>query len=807
MRYDKDCCSVICDAHELCFFAKRCGDLGSIAPIVSPLDIADGKMYYKIQSEAGAYYNPNVELSLTSSLGDIYFTLNARADGIIRKDGILTVDKIKAVKGRNVYSPPDELTLSLLKISCHLLCVRDGLEAVNARVTYYNTESKKTKYFYYRYTARELAEFYSELLSKIEFRARSVFSRTSTREELATARFPYSELREGQEIMIREGFSAIKKGRRVFIEAPTGTGKTISALFPAVRALGEGYCDKIFYLTPKTATRKEAFSAMARLYSSGTRLKTVIITAKEQICPCATLINGKKRPCTGDTCEYARGYYDRIDGALQEILSNYTGFSRSLIFEVAMRHKVCPYELSLDLSELCDVVICDYNYVFDPIVYFRRYFGSDAIGGKYTFLIDEAHNLVDRARETYSSELSRSDFHNIVSEIDPIDKSSVASLFGFVEETFSPLKKLCKETLTVDSVGNEAGFYIGNEPNGALNKALERFSKSAKEFLRKNPEHYLYEAINELLFKVKKYLTVIEYFDESFRFYVKVEGGDITAKCYCLDPSDILDSLLCRAESALLFSATLTPPEYFCSVLGGGKKAKTVSLPSPFDPDRLCVAVADYVNTRFEDREDNAKRFATVIAASVKSRKGNYIAYFPSYKCLEDTYRSFSKKYPTVECVVQKKNMTVAKREEFLSAFKEDSGKLRVGFCVLGGVFAEGVDLPGSRLIGSIIFGVGLPALSNEKNIIREYYDQNSDEGIGYDYSYTFPGMNNVLQAAGRVIRRADDVGLVVLADDRYATPKYRELFPEHWKDVKYAGNASSLAEIMRRFWEKYPQE
>ena len=807
MRYDNDCCAVLCDAEELCALTQRCGDLGSVTSIISPLDIADGRMYYKIQSEAGAYYNPNVELSHTTSLGDIYFTLTARADGIIRGNGYLTVDKIKAVKGRGAYAPPDIFTIAMLKISCHLLCVRDSLSFVYGRVTCYNTDNQKIKYYTYKFTAEELKSFYAELIAKVEFRVRATVARSNERVKSAEARFPYGELREGQEIMIREGFSAIKHGRRIFVEAPTGTGKTISALFPAVRALGEGYCDKIFYLTPKTATRKEAFSAMAKLYSTGTRLRTVIITAKEQICPCGELLNGKKRLCTGDTCAYARGYYDRIDGALREIISNYTGFSRSLIAEVAERHKVCPYELSLDLSELCDVVICDYNYVFDPIVYFRRYFGSCAIGGKYTFLIDEAHNLVDRARETYSVELSKKEFTDILGEIDSIDKSKIASLFGFVEPIFASLKRLCKETLTVDSAGNEAGFFIGNEPNGRLTKALEAFEREAKDFMRKNPEHYLNEALNELAFKVKRYLMITELFDESFRFYVKVENQDITAKCYCLDPSDILNSLLCRAESAVLFSATLTPPEYFCSVLGGGRQAKTVSLPSPFDPDRLCVAVADYVNTRYEGREDNAKRFATVIAASVKSRKGNYIAYFPSYKCLEETYNAFSKKYPSVECVVQKRNMTVSKREEFLAAFKEDSGRLRVGFCVLGGVFAEGVDLPGSRLIGSIIFGVGLPALSNEKNIIREYYDNRSDEGIGYDYAYTFPGMNNVLQAAGRVIRRDTDVGLVVLADDRYAEPKYRALFPAHWKDVKYAGNASSLAEIMRRFWEKYPQE
>ena len=422
---------------------------------------------------------------------------------------------------------------------------------------------------------------------------------------------------------------------------------------------------------------------------------------------------------------------------------------------------------------------------------------------KYTFLVDEAHNLLDRARESYSVSLSYSDFRRIQKQIEAIDKSGVEGLFTFVDQSFTKLRNLCKDTIVKDDNG-ERGFYISNSTPDKFTRELEHFVLKANEFLFKNPEHYLADEISELAFLVKRYLKINELFDSNFRFYVSVFNRDITAKCYCLDPSELLNSLFLRAESAVLFSATLTPPEYFCSVLGGGKQAKCISLPSPFDPDRLCVAVADYVNTRFEDREDNAKRFATVIAATVKARAGNYIAYFPSYKCLEQTYFAFAKKYPSVVTVVQKKNMSVSERQEFLSAFKDDSGKLRVGFCVLGGAFSEGVDLPGSRLIGSIIFGVGLPALSNEKNIIREHYVSKNDEGVGYDYAYTFPGMNNVLQAAGRVIRTAEDTGIVVLADDRYATPKYRALFPEHWKGVQYAGNASSLAEIMRRFWEKH---
>ena len=802
MKYNFDVCAVECDAYELCRLTQRNGSLGVYTPTNIPLELCDGQTYYKIQSEAGAYYAPNVELSLTSDIDGVYFTLSAKADGIIRCDGYSIVDKIKLVKGKGAYSPPDTMTLALLKISCYLYCERESADSAFARVTYYHLDTKKLKYFNYKYTREDLKAFYFEMLERIKYRIKASAKQAKMRQDLTNARFPYGELREGQEIMIRESFSAIKRGRRVFIEAPTGTGKTISALFPAIRALGEGHCDKIFYLTPKNSTRKEAFSAMSKLYASGTPLRTVMISAKEQICPFGSLNGRKGKRCSAETCEYADGYYSRLDRALCEMLENYTGYSSGLISQIARKYKVCPYELSLDLSELCDVVICDYNYAFDPIVYFRRYFGAGAVGEKYTFLVDEAHNLLDRIRESYSVSLAYTDFRRVQKQIEPIDKSGAEGLFTFVQASFSRMRRLCKDTLVKDENG-ERGFYISNSTPEFFTKDLEHFVLKTNEFLFKNPAHYLAEEISELLFSVKRYLKINELFDQNFRFYVSVMSGDITAKCYCLDPSDLLNSLFLRAESAVLFSATLTPPEYFCSVLGGGKQAKTVSLPSPFDSERLCVAVADYVNTRFEEREDNAKRFATVIAATVKAKAGNYIAYFPSYKCLEDTYMAFSRRYPNVMTVLQKKNMTAGERQEFLSAFKDDEGKLRVGFCVLGGAFSEGVDLPGSRLIGSIIFGVGLPALSNEKNIIKEHYDSKNDEGIGYDYAYTFPGMNNVLQAAGRVIRTVDDRGVVVLADDRYATPKYRALFPTHWKGVQYAGNASSLAEIMRRFWEK----
>ncbi len=809
MKYNKSTESIEISAQELCALAVRRGDLD--APQGLPYEVEpDRELFYKLQSEAGAYYNTDVELTNTKSLGGLYFTVSVRADGVIRTPVGPVVDKIKCVRGRGYLSPPDSFTLAMLKCTAYFLCVRDNLGAADCRVSYYDIDRKKLRYFTYRYTVAELQEFYLFLLERISYRAKLIYERATTELPHAESEvFPYSELREGQENMIRECFSAIKHGKRIFVEAPTGTGKTISSLFPAIRALGKGYCDKIFYLTPKMSSRREAFSAAAKLNSNGNLQRTVMISAKEQVCPLAkdgVMCKRFGSACSGAYCEYARGYYDRIDTALCELLQGYRGYSRGLICSVAEKYKLCPYELSLDLSELCDVIICDYNYAFDISVYFRRYFGAKARDRyeKYVFLIDEAHNLTERAREMYSAAVRLSAFEQLAHTVgDAPEREALLGMLTPVISAINGIKSLCKDDLIKDSEGNERGFYIASEPPEKLGHSLSTFFKKSDAWLKKNEDSPFADGLISLRRDVSKYIAVLDWFDGNFRFYSEIYGGDITARLYCLDPSEIMDTLLSRAVSSVMFSATLTPTDYFCNILGGNKSSETLVVDSPFPPENLCVAAADYINTRFDARDGNAKKFATVIAASVTPRRGNYIAYFPSYACLEATHKAFSAKYPRVETVVQKRHMTAVERESFLSAFKADEGHLRVGFCVLGGVFSEGVDLPGSRLIGSVIFGVGLPGLSNEKNIIKEHFDLKSDEGIGYDYAYTFPGMNNVLQAAGRVIRTQSDKGIVVLADDRYATPKYRTLFPKHWQGVQYAGNASSLAEIIRRFWEK----
>ncbi len=799
IRYNVSTCTVDMSVSSLCEIGARCGNLDRRHGTGKFNMHIGSEIHRRLQSEAGAFYEAEVALCNTTLFDGMYYTVSGRADGIIRSEGGIVVDEIKTVHGYEFFMPPSAAHLAQLKCYAYFLSVRDSIDSVRARLTYFNTDNEKIKYFEFTFSASELKNFYFGLLSEVSFFAELEAKRTlDVLPTAANAVFPYGELREGQEMMIRECYGAIKRGQRLFIEAPTGTGKTISSLFPAVRAVGAGFADKVFYLTAKASTRREAYSAASKLFSSGTPIRALVLSAKESLCRCSdrALNPSKKNTCNPDDCPYAAGYYDRVNEALRDLLSSSNGYPTRTVLAMAEKHRVCPYELSLDLSEYCDVIICDYNYVFDPAVYLRRYFSDMGRREKYVFLVDEAHNLADRARDMYSATLRRSYIESLIS---PENDGELGGALEGLYRAMTDLRRLCKDSLVKDSAGNERGFFISRSPVPSFLESLEVFRKKCDSWLRKNETHALYDEVYTLASDVRKFGCVSEYFDKGFLSYVEICDGDIAVKTYCLDPSAVMNILLNRGVASVMFSATLTPAEYFCDVLGRSEKNVSITLPSPFDSDNLCVAVADYVSTRYEDRASNVMKYVSAIAATVSAKAGNYVAYFPSYDCMEKVYNTFCKKYPQVSTVVQKRSMSHADRESFLGSFKEGEGRLHVGFCVLGGAFSEGVDLPGSRLIGAIIIGVGLPGLSNERNIIKEYFDE--DEGRGYDYAYTYPGMNNVLQAAGRVIRTENDAGVVVLVDDRYATPKYRQLFPQHWKNVQYAGNAVSLAEISRRFW------
>lgn len=795
MKYMLEKDVVTCSVAELCLFSIGVADYKKTN---------DDKSFANEILHESDSYSLDLPIVATVTVGDKNVELSGIIDGYCNGKE-KRVDIIRSLPYKEYSRKSFDDLLAYIKICAYLVCVNESIERICIGVNIKCLDSGERKRIEKRFSKDELEIFTVGLLSKISGRIRyAVNYELSTRPSCLSVPFPYGEVREGQEEMMHGVASVIKKGRRMFAQAPTGIGKTISALYPAVRSIGNGFVDKIFYFTAKTDTAREAYSASARLSSAGAKIKTIVLSSKDNMCCSA---NAKRdglrdgRFCNARDCEYLKGYADKRDKAIAELLSMQNGFYASVIREVAIRHKICPYELSLDLSELCDVIICDYNYLFDPFVHLIRYFDGDANFGEYAFLIDEAHNLVDRVRGMYSSTISKNEILGVVDIISAFAPELKGSFSQLVEVLISS-KELCRDNIKSDAENNESGYYISrNRPEFIADIAMA-FSSRLEKWLRANKSSEIYDIVNGVYSNVRRFACVLGYYDDKFMTYVEVYGDDVKVSLNCIDPSDIIDDILSIGRASVMFSATLTPLSYFSDLLGGGKKSLCVELPSPYEQENLCVAAVDTVSTRFEDRDKSYKKIATLIAAAVSSKAGNYIVYFPSYAYLENVYDEFTKKYPKVNTVVQKRGMTREEHEAFLNAFLDDENKMRIGFSVLGGSFSEGIDLPGNRLIGSIIVGVGLPGFSSERNIMRDYFENRYENG--FDYAYTYPGMNNVLQAAGRVIRREDDRGIVVLIDDRYSTPTYKKLFPKHWNHLKYAGNPSSLAEITRKFWENH---
>lgn len=796
---------------ELCALALMGGDLDlrpGMGRRFSPERAEIGaKVHRKLQAEAGVLYDAEVPLCNTTLYRGISFEVSGRADGILRGEP-LTVDEIKTVGARAFDLPPDPMHDAQVRCYAYFLCRERGLDVIDTRLSYYRLDDGETRYLTTTHTVGELQEFYFGLLSRVEYRARILIERqTVLVPSAADGRFPYPSVREGQDIMLRECYRDIKAGKRLFVEAPTGTGKTLSSLYPTVRALGEGHVDKIFYLTAKASTRREAYRAAAQIFEAGAHLRTVVLSAREQMCRNDAAKGdpgGISRHCNPLDCPYAKGFYDRVGTAICEALTKQSGFSRTSILELAAHHNLCPYEFQLELSLFCDIIICDYNYAFDPHVYLRRYFDPEPLAAnRYAFLIDEAHNLGDRACDMYSATLESCDVVSLWRKL-PESEKPLRDRLERLAITLHAMRRLCRDNLQKDGKGVEHGYYLSRNPLTELGKCVSETSAALENWLRSHHGDAHEVDVHALATRLKHYDTIAEYYDDRFLTFVQVDGDARQVRMICLDPSQIMDALLGRAHASVLFSATLTPLDYFSDILGGGRHAVRISLPSPFDPRNLCLVTVPSVSTRYEERDASYRKVAALIAAAASGKKGNYIAYFPSYQYMESVLRVFTERYPKVCTVVQTRSMSFSEREQFLDAFCDD-GRLRVGFCVLGGSFSEGVDLPGGRLIGTVIVGTGLPGLSSERNILRDHYETTRERG--YDYAYTYPGMNRVLQAAGRVIRREEDRGVIVLIDDRYAEERYKMLFPDHWQGEQYARNPSELAEIVTDFWNNFKKD
>lgn len=771
---------------ELVEFVLRDGDLDHRR--ADPERMAEGsRIHRRIQREQGEQYEAEVPLSVSLEYEGIPYTVEGRADGIrIADEGVL-VDEIKTtalpleeIDGNNRVHWGQALCYA------YMLARQQSLSCVEVQLTYCQRQTGEIRRFLRSYTWEQLETFFLDLLFHYQMWAEMQREWTHTRDaSILSLPFPFSGYRPGQRRLAACVYRTVRDEGRLLCQAPTGIGKTISTLYPTVKALGEGHTEKIFYLTAKTITRRAAMNACESMAGQGLRLRTILLTAKDKICFLQTPEGGRSGKCNPDGCPYAKGHFSRINDALYDLLHRSDLYTMETVQACAEDHRVCPFELQLDATLWCDCIVGDYNYLFDPQVYLRRFF--DFPRGAYTFLIDEAHNLVDRAREMYSASLTKSAAWTVKKSVNK--KENLAKALTALNKAFLALRE-----------GNTPeGVETRERAADSLLPPLERVAGEAALWLKNHPGAAQEEAVLSLYFDVLRYLKIADLYDSRYRTLLTFSKKDITVKQFCVDPSDLLSGCLDKGKAAVFFSATLSPMLYYQELLGAGKDAQTLLLPSPFPRENLCLLIDDRISTRYPDRTDSVEPIARMIGAAVQARQGNYMVFFPSYSYMREVYEAFTAWYPDFQTILQTPNMKEDEREAFLDRFKTEIPETILGFCVLGGIYSEGIDLKGDRLIGSIIVGVGLPQINPEQEVIRAYFEQQNHRG--FLYAYQIPGMGKIQQAAGRVIRDEADRGLVLLIDDRFTSFTYRRLLPAHWNGYQVVRAPDSVSRQVRAFW------
>lgn len=779
---------------ELCEAALKSGDLAF--GISAPSKLAEGSAAHRaIQRESGAEYRAEVSVSCSRDAGFVTLEISGRMDGLIcEADGSVTVDEIKTMSSGIEGIGEDDNPVFWGQAKCYAFIYANdnGIENIGVRLTYFCHLSKSIKRFKKKFSLAELREFFDGLLAFYIRRLESITDWRRLRDASIKAMdFPFGAYRRGQRDMAVFAYRAIKSKSVAFVEAPTGTGKTAAALFPAIKAMGESLGSKIFYLTAKNVTRTVAEAAVNVMRSAGLRIKTVTITAKDKACP-----HGAGRECDPLACHLAAGYYDRLNGAIDEIFRE-DEFNFAAIARCAEKHSLCPFEFSLDLSLMADIIICDYNYLFDPRVYLRRYFEDGP--GDYIFLIDEAHNLVDRGREMYSAELSG---EKIAAARRMLRKSSPA-LYKKFAKVIGVFKHINK-----NAFAEGEDFAKKREPPEELIAAAGFLADAMREFFAAARDRVeIPEEVLETFFDFLSFIRIFELYCETHLTCYYREKTAARVRLFCIDPGPHIARAVKLGRAAVFFSATLSPMEYFIDMLGGNAKTPGLRLESPFAPENLCVLAELKVQTRYGRRDESYAAIAALIRSAIAAKRGNYLAFFPSYNYLNKVLEELSASPPEGYAVlVQRPAMSETERVEFLSRFDEpapgDGNGGRggiIGLAVMGGVFGEGIDLRGDRLSGALIVGVGLPQVSRERELISEYFE--SRNLCGFDFAYVYPGINRVLQAAGRVIRTETDRGIVVLIDSRFAETRYKRLLPGRWKNYTSVSGELDARRVLEKFW------
>lgn len=814
-------------------FVLRSGDIDDRfgGPSVSAMQ-EGSRMHRLIQGKQGGEYRAEVPLRYDYVTEKYVLRIEGRADGIISdnfgddsdpnsrqlsinalfSDGkAVTIDEIKCVRKRlSKIRKADPVHLAQAKVYAYIYLVQNDLNFIRVRMTYCNPEKEDVKFFFEEYTDKEIKRWFDELIDSYrKFTDLQIEHYEKRQASIEGLEFPF-EYRGSQEELTENVAQTIREKKKLFMEAPTGVGKTITTLYPSVKSMGERLTEKVFYFTAKTITRTVADNAVDQMRNAGLVAKSVVLTAKEKICLTA------KKECNPLDCPFAKGHYDRINEAVYDTVRSADRFDRDSIQAAARKHNVCPFELSLDLTWFADVIICDYNYLFDPHAYLRRFF-ADGSGSDFVFLVDEAHNLLDRGRDMYSAELTIAQFGKLKYRLDEYlsgrgatevavfrrgRKKREAELTEFIEKISRALDNCIK---TMAAMAEQTEKFRLLENVNTLAGQVEGLNSAIGHYFSDEDNPPMRKDILELYFETCHFMLIYEKLDKNYRMYAEVkEDYSFMVKLLCVDPSENLGECMARGRASVLFSATFLPLQYYKKLLGGADDDYEIYAGSPFDPNRLGIFIARDVTSLYTRRTDDMYRMiADRIADVINTKKGNYMVFFPSYSFMEKVSVFFEERHynrRNLKLMKQDPRMNEDRREEFLEAFRdEDERKSVIGFCVLGGIFSEGIDLQGEALIGSVIIGTGLPQLGVEKEIIREFFEEN-----GFDYAYRFPGMNKVLQAAGRVIRTETDTGVVVLLDERYVDNSYKKLFPREW--TRYAVvSGESLPRAISEFW--YSQE
>lgn len=741
------------------------------------------RIHRKIQRRMGSEYRPEVSLKEQFPCDGFFLQLEGRADGIFVESEETWIDEIKAVYRELRYiEQPVGVHLAQAKCYAYIYASQKQMTDIGVQMTYCNIETEEVKQFRERYSLEELEQWIGELIHQYEKWAKYEMEWKQMRNaSIQECQFPFP-YREGQRELVHSVYRSILRKKKLFIQAPTGVGKTMATIFPAVRAVGENLGEKIFYLTAKTITRTVAEQAFHTLREQGLKFQVITLTAKEKICFC------EQTECNPDACPYAKGHFDRVNDAVYDLITSAQELTREVLEAQAKAYQVCPFEMALDVSLWVDGVICDYNYVFDPNAHLKRFFAED--GEKnYLFLIDEAHNLVERGREMYSAGLYKEDLLSIkrlVRHEDP----KLAKRLEECNKLFLELKRECESYRILDSVS-------------IIALKLMNVLVELERYLEEQPLGDKREEILNFYFQVRAFLNIHDLLDDNYIIYSELEsGGRFLVKLLCVNPAVNLQKFLEQGRSTVFFSATLLPIQYYKKLLSVETDDYAIYAHSSFPLEHRLVLLGTDVSTKYTMRgREMYERFADYILQTVMAKKGNYMVFFPSYRFMEDVYEYFQvKQTEEVDSVIQSQYMNEEARELFLEAFEENRECSLVGFCVMGGIFSEGIDLTEDKLIGAIIVGTGIPQVCNDREIIKGYFD--ARKMSGFDYAYLYPGMNKVLQSAGRVIRTEQDKGVILLLDERFMTRRYQDIFPREWADVERC-RLGNVQEKLEHFWQE----